>query len=80
MGRTSGLDLRSKGDGPRPASRRAVGIAGNGGDNAAGGGSRPWMPRKSRKSRFGDLRAGGDRGQSVCAARPCPTCPNALFF
>ncbi|PKI65040.1 hypothetical protein CRG98_014509 [Punica granatum] len=45
MGRTSGLDLRGKGDGPRPVSRRAVRIAGNGGDGAAGGGSRPWMLR-----------------------------------
>ncbi|PKI70224.1 hypothetical protein CRG98_009416 [Punica granatum] len=41
-----GLGLRRKRNGPRPVSRRAVGIARNGGDDAAGGGSRPWTPRR----------------------------------
>ncbi|PKI76182.1 hypothetical protein CRG98_003409 [Punica granatum] len=30
---------------PRPVSRRAAGIGGSGGDEAGGGGSRPWTPR-----------------------------------
>ncbi|PKI72992.1 hypothetical protein CRG98_006595 [Punica granatum] len=46
MGRTYGLDLRSKGNGPRPIRQRAVGIGGSGGDEAAGCGSRPWTPRR----------------------------------
>ncbi|PKI46122.1 hypothetical protein CRG98_033517 [Punica granatum] len=36
-----GLGLRSKRNGPRPVSRKAVEIAENGGD----GGSCPWTPR-----------------------------------
>ncbi|PKI69425.1 hypothetical protein CRG98_010223 [Punica granatum] len=73
MGRASGLDRRSKRNGLRPVSRRAVGIAENGGDGAAGGGSRLWTPRKSRKSAIWGFRAGGDRGQPVSAARPART-------
>ncbi|PKI30819.1 hypothetical protein CRG98_048790, partial [Punica granatum] len=42
----NGLDLRRKGNGPRPVSRRAAGIGGSGGDEAGGGGSRPWTPRQ----------------------------------
>ncbi|PKI54934.1 hypothetical protein CRG98_024667 [Punica granatum] len=31
---------------PRPISQRAAGIGGSGGDEAGGGGSRPWTPRR----------------------------------
>ncbi|OWM77605.1 hypothetical protein CDL15_Pgr017003 [Punica granatum] len=41
-----GLNLRNKGNGPRPVSRRVVGIAGNGGDGSAGGGSLLWTPQR----------------------------------
>ncbi|OWM74588.1 hypothetical protein CDL15_Pgr005168 [Punica granatum] len=40
-----GLGLRRKRNGRRPVSRRAVGIAWNGGDGAVGGNSHPWTPR-----------------------------------
>ncbi|PKI39186.1 hypothetical protein CRG98_040423 [Punica granatum] len=35
--------------GPRPVSRRAVGIAENSGDEVAGGGSHPWTPRRQHE-------------------------------
>ncbi|PKI60846.1 hypothetical protein CRG98_018754, partial [Punica granatum] len=38
-----GLGLRRKRNGPRPVSRRS-GSEEDGGDGAAGGGSRPWTP------------------------------------
>ncbi|OWM63354.1 hypothetical protein CDL15_Pgr022099 [Punica granatum] len=45
-GREAGPDWSVLGlNGPRPVNRRAVGIAGIGGDEAAGGGSRPWTSR-----------------------------------
>ncbi|PKI53743.1 hypothetical protein CRG98_025873 [Punica granatum] len=35
-----------QGNGPRPVSQRAAGIGGSGGDEATGGGSRPWTSRR----------------------------------
>ncbi|OWM73882.1 hypothetical protein CDL15_Pgr018942 [Punica granatum] len=65
MGRTSGLDLRSKRNGSRLVSQRAAGIGGSGGDEAAGGGSRPWTPRrwyeKAREMASGTAWAAGVR-------------------
>ncbi|PKI48897.1 hypothetical protein CRG98_030745 [Punica granatum] len=70
MGRTSRLDQRSKGNGPRPVSRRAVGIRGS------GGGSRPWTPRKSRKSA---IWGSPGRQGSRAAGERCLACPNIFF-
>ncbi|PKI55637.1 hypothetical protein CRG98_023948 [Punica granatum] len=42
----NGPSPQRKRNGPRPVSRRAAGIGGSGGDEAGGGSSRPWTPRR----------------------------------
>ncbi|PKI48529.1 hypothetical protein CRG98_031079 [Punica granatum] len=42
----NGPSLQRKRNGPRPVSRRVAEIGGSGGDEAGGGGSRPWTPRR----------------------------------
>ncbi|PKI73748.1 hypothetical protein CRG98_005852 [Punica granatum] len=51
----NGPNLRRKRNGPRPVNRRAIGISGNGGDGAVGGGSRPWTPRHNASGFSGFL-------------------------
>ncbi|PKI48677.1 hypothetical protein CRG98_030928 [Punica granatum] len=82
-----GPNLRRRRNGPRPVNRRSVEMAGNGGDEAAGGGSGLWTPRfRPVWRKIAEIRDIGDPGPagSRAAGERCPALPGLpesnLFF